>query len=258
MLLSSITAFAQPVKFGITNVTPQRILEFPAQLTSTAKWEASRAGFPSAVFAKGALAVPDGFTPAKSWPILLVSASSGDSPVRALPQYTNAALRAGWVVLGAEGPKVKMQQDTHTWNQAMLASVLSHLHKCWPLSRQWPVVCAGFSGGAKRSGIVAAALMKQNYHVAGIFMAGCNEDHATAGLRLYQPGERFKAVPIFLSNGTRDPIAGPEQQADVKQSLQREGFKNVRTETFDGSHRLNSDQLKLALTWFRSQSSPDR
>ena len=113
------------------------------------------------------------------------------------------------------------------------------------------MACAGFSGGAKRSGMAAAALTRENYHVIGIFMAGCNEDRATAGFNAYHPGPRFKKVPIFLSNGTGDPIAGPQQQAGVRQSLEQEGFRQVRTSTFDGSHRLDPEQLRSALRWFR-------
>src|SRR2546427_7623865 len=106
------------------------------------------------------------------------------------------------------GPPVDTQTDTVQWGWAMLGSVLDFFSRTWPQTKPWPVACAGFSGGAKRSATVAAAMMRENYRVIGIFMGGCNEDWATVGLRLFQPGERFKHVPIFLSSGNRDPIAG--------------------------------------------------
>ena len=156
--------------------------------------------------------------------LLTVSVPSGGWALRSLPSITNTAFSAGWAVLAADVPKVDQNDDTVQFGWAMLSSVLEQFHRTWPQSKQWPVACAGFSGGAKRSATVAAAMVKEGYQVIGISMGGCNEDRATLGLQLYQPGDHFKLVPIFLSNGTGDPIANPTHSATVAESMRRSGF----------------------------------
>jgi predicted esterase len=201
-------------------------------------------------FAKAALVVPENFDLRKPCRLLVVSVPSGGSAIAAIQSYTNAALSEGWAVLAADGPRVSVEEDTIQRGWAILSSALDYLSRAWPMAKQWPMACAGFSGGAKRSGSVAAAMMKENYRIIGMFMGGCNEDRASQGSRMYAPGGLFKAVPIFLSSGQQDPIAGPAQTLPVKQSLERSGFQFIRLETYAGGHRLDSDQLKLALQWF--------
>jgi hypothetical protein len=206
---------------------------------------------------RGAVAVPDGFNLIKPRPILIVSVPSGGSSISAVPRYTNAALSAGWIVLAADGPHVAVEEDTVQWGWGVLSSALDFVWRSWPQTKAWPVATAGFSGGAKRSATVAAALMKEGRAVVGIFMGGCNEDRVTLGLQLYRPGDGFKQVPIFLSNGNSDTIAGPSQIAPVIESMRRSGFGNIRNESYDGGHQLNNEQLVSALRWFK-QSSPRR
>ena len=86
-------------------------------------------------------------------------------------------------------------------------------------------------------------MMKENYPVIGMFMGGCNEDLASLGLKLSQPGEQFKQVPIFLSSGTTDPIATPEQHATVKQSMRRTGFEKIRLENYEGTNQKHQEAL---------------
>ena len=98
-------------------------------------------------------------------------------------------------------------------------------------------------------------MMKENYPVIGLFMGGCNEDLASLGLRLNQPGEQFKQVPIFLSSGLTDSIATPEQHTAVRQSMYRTGFEKIRVENYEGGHQLDNETLALALGWFLKQST---
>jgi hypothetical protein len=240
---------ADAVKLGPLDVPPNRVVEFFATPNAKAQFEAGKASrqVPNV---KGAVAVPRDFDPRKSWPLLIVSTPSGGSALQAMHAYTNVALAEGWVVLAANGPQVKVEEDTSDWNWAMLSSVLDFVTKAWPQSQQWPVACAGFSGGAKRSGFVGAALMRDHFQVAGLFMGGCNEDRATTGFLVHHPGDGFKRVPIFLSSGTSDTIASPTQAAAVKQAMERSGFSNVRLESYAGGHRLDAAHLKRALNWF--------
>jgi len=245
------TAAAQRLHFGTNLLEPGKVIEFAVPLNGKARMEASamRLSMPSA---RGAFIAPVGLTNLlKPCPLLLVSVPSGGSSIRWLPSITNTALSEGWGVLAADGPKLDASIDSVQFGWAMLSSVLDQFHRTWPQSKQWPVACAGFSGGAKRSAIVAAALVREGYQVLGVFMGGCNEDYATLGLQLYQPGDRFKRVPIFLSNGTSDAIAGSEHAAAVAESMRRSGFQMLRLENYDGGHRQNNEHLTQALQWFR-------
>ena len=255
LVVIPLTAGAQRLHFGTNVVQPGKVIEFAAPLNGSARMEASalRLTMPTA---RGAFVAPAGLTNLlKPCPLLIVSVPSGGSAIHSLPSITNTALSEGWAVLAADGPKVDQNDDTVQFGWAMLSSVLEQFHRTWPQSKQWPVACAGFSGGAKRSATVAAAMMKEGYQVIGIFMGGCNEDRVTLGLQLYQPGDRFKLVPIFLSNGSGDPIANPTQAATVAESMRRSGFQALRLESYDGGHRQNNEQLALALQWFRQSAS---
>ena len=248
--LLPVAITAAPMWLGTNQVFPGRIVEFVVTANARARMEAAQAHRVVSLL-KGAVAVPEGFSLAKPRPILIVSVPSGGSPIRAMAGYTNVALPAGWVLLAGEGPRIPAEEDTVQWGWGMLSSVVDFTARNWPQTKAWPVACAGFSGGAKRSATVAAAMMKEGYTVIGVFMGGCNEDRVTLGLQMYQPGDRFKSVPLFLSNGNSDPIAGPQQAASVVAAMRRSGFVSIRSETFDGGHRQNYSHLVDALRWFK-------
>ena len=248
---------AEQIKLGTNAIVAGKVLEFEAPLSAHAKINARRTSNPKVETAKGAVAVPEGFDPLKNWPLLIVSATSDGSAssIGAMKRFIQLATEAGWVILAADGPSGKPKEDSDAWRWAMILGVLDHLRAEWPESRKWPIACAGFSGGAKRSALIAAIMMKGSYKLSGIFMGGCNQDSATSGFLVYQPGPQFRRLPIFLSSGTTDTIATPEQHAAVKQSMDRSGFANVRLETYDGGHQLNADQVKTALKWFQTKGS---
>lgn len=240
---------------GTNGVVRGAVTEFQAPASAKTSYEAQRMG-KTVKTVRGAIAVPADFELSKPRHILVVSVPSGGSSVSAMKYYTNVAFQEGWIVLAGEGPKVTPEADSVQWGWAMLSSALEFVARQWPQTKTWPVACAGFSGGAKRSATVGAAMMREGYNVVGIFMGGCNEDRATLGLQLYQPGERFKQVPLFLSNGQTDPIANPTHAAAVAEAMRRTGFKHLRLETFPGAHKLSSEQVQLALQWFRQMERP--
>jgi hypothetical protein len=250
LALVSWSASAQRLHFGTNLVLPGKVIEFNALLNARGRMETSRISL-SAMFARGAFVAPAALTNlVKPCPLLIISVPSGGSAIGWMGSITNTALTEGWAVLAANGPKVDVNDDTILFGWAMLSSVLDHFSRIWPQSKQWPAACAGFSGGAKRSAAVAAAMTHEGWRVVGVFMGGCNEDRATPGLQLFQPGERFKQVPFFLSNGTSDPIANPQHAAAVVESMRRSGFRILRLENYEGGHRLNNDHLAEALRWF--------
>ncbi|MBI3416700.1 MAG: hypothetical protein HY043_15515 [Verrucomicrobia bacterium] len=259
LALLPLAAWAQPIKFGLTNLVPGRVFEFSIPLSAQAKGAANQAGNSFVNTARFGLAVPAGFDLKKPWQLLIVSSPSGGSPIAALRGYTNVALAEGWVLFAAEGPaQTQPKYDTFAWRGVMLGSALDTLHRNWPESARWPVACAGFSGGAKMSGSLGAILARQNYELIGIFMGGCNEDRATFGFNTHQPGEAFHQVPIFLSSGDTDPIATPEQHKTVRASMGESGFINVRLSTYAGGHQLNNEELRTALNWFVAQAAGEK
>ena len=233
LVLFPLAGLAQGLRFGTNVAAPGQIIYFAARQ------------------AKGALVLPEGYTNLlRPGRLLVVSVPSGGSAISWLPSVTNVALSQGWAVLAADGPKVAVNDDTIQRGWSMLSSVLQEVARTWPQAKRWKVACAGFSGGAKRSAAVAAAMTKEGWHVGGVFMGGCNEDRATLGMSLFQPGPAFKNVPMFLSNGDNDPIAGVEYGGRVRDSMTRSGFSNVRLERYPGEHRLNKEHLRDALIWF--------
>ena len=232
-------------------IPENKILQFTVPVTREAKI-ALAAKNQVIEFAKVAIAVPTDFDPEVPNPILLLSGSSdGDgSSIRVMPAFTNVALRLGWMVIAADGPFGKPVLDNPAWRWALISSLLEHIHKTWPRSRRWPIVAAGVSGGGKWSGVMGAVLANKGYNLAGVFMSGVNQDLASESAKLYSPATRYKNTPIYLSGGTEDKIATPQQHQEVKESLLHSGFKIVRLETFEGGHALSETELRKALRWF--------
>jgi predicted esterase len=230
---------------------PARIVQIQVPVNNAAAIESQKIGLGGVTTLRAVVALPAGFDPRKSWPVLLVTAPSGGSAVQSLGAYTNTALAAGWVVTAIDGPRVKVEQDNNVFAGAMISALLEQLRRSWPGSQRWPFACAGFSGGAKRAAMTAAQMMHQRDVVIGVFMGGCNEDRATAGYNVSRAGNAFLDLPMFLSNGRSDPIAGTDKGTVVKQVMEQNGFRNVRLESYDGGHRLDTNHLRQALEWFR-------
>src|SRR3954463_812052 len=252
LLLFPLSLVSQTLHFGTNLIAPGQIVQFPAVLNAKGKWETGKLKLPAGP-ATGALVLPEGFDLRKPWPLVIVSVPSGGRSIPMMRAYTNVALTLGYAVLAADGPAVVQDLDTTQLGWAMLSSVLEQLVRTWPQTKAWPMVCAGFSGGAKRSATVAAAMMHESYRVAGVYMGGCENDRASYSATYYLPGEGFKRVPMFLGYGATDPIAGPTQATATKQSMENFGFRNVRAEMYEGGHRLDQENLKTALVWFKSR-----
>ena len=88
-----------------------------------------------------------------------------------------------------------------------------------------------------------------------ILMGGCNENTATAGLKRFLPPYSSTALPIFLSSGTSDTIASPEQIKAVEQSMKANGFGNVRLESCAGAHDVFPEHTTAALNCFTSTAA---
>ena len=202
--------------------------------------------------------LPPDFDPSRPWKILLVSQTSDGraSSVEHMDCYLDAAREVGgWIVMAADG-ETKAPEDSHDYRWATMHAGLLALEAQWPAARSWPVAAAGFSGGAKRSGYMAARLLAEEYPLIGMWMGGCNDDMASKGLALYRPSrQRFIKVPIFLSTGDTDPLANPEKTERVRRSMDQSGFKTIRVETYSGAHSVHSPHIADGLRWFDSMSA---
>jgi hypothetical protein len=199
------------------------------------------------------MSFPKNFDPGRAWPILIVISTSDyhRTNVMDAPFYQEAGMAEGWIVLAADAT-VGPREDSEAWRVALLGAALQMIHKDWPQSTRWPVAFAGLSGGAKRSGFLAAMLESTNpIKIRGFFLAGINDDRISVAYKMYHPPPDFLNIPIWLSSGVGDPIAPPFKQEHVRASLVNTGFKHVRLESFAGSHEAEPAQVQLALRWFR-------
>jgi hypothetical protein len=199
------------------------------------------------------LTVPANFDPQKTWPVLLVFSTSDfhwDNR-HDIPFYSTEALNEGWIVLTGDGPE-RPRDDSTGWRSAMTLAALDALHRSFPGSNRWPVACAGISGGAKRACLVAPLLAVKGNRVAGLYLAGVNQDLLGEGYRTFHPGADFLGTRIFITSGQTDRIATPAQTEAVRASMQKNGFRQVRLEMFPEGHRVKRPLTREALNWFNS------
>jgi hypothetical protein len=214
---------------------------------------AAAGGNPRPTTGRALISFPKGFDPARTWPILIVISTSDNGRTNAMdaPFYQEPGTAENWIVLASDAT-IPPREDSESWRVALLGAALQMLHTEWRQSAHWPVAFAGFSGGAKRSGFLAAMLASANpVKIRGFFLAGINDDRISVAYKTYHPPPLFLNIPIWLSSGTGDSIAPPWKVQHVRASLVNTGFKRVRVESFDGGHEVDPSQVQLALRWFR-------
>ena len=253
-VLGAVSAVAaSAATFAGVPVAPGATVSANVPLSPQEQSYASEGGNRVPPNALATLAVPPGFNPSKTWPVLVVLATSDRSrqnheDLTAI--YRETAQAEGWVVLAGDGPQPQ-PRDTAGWRAGMTLAALAALHRSFPGSKNWPVAVAGFSGGSKRTGTIAPLLALAGCRMTGIFLTGINQDRLSEGYRKFQPGAAFLRTPIFLSSGERDTTATPQHHASVKFTLERTGFTRVRLETFPQGHAVKRDHIRMALRWFR-------
>lgn len=256
-----LTASSPAPQASSLPIIPGEVVEFTAPLSADLRNFASTTDRPVAFTeAKCAVAVPADFSPDRPWPVLLVSATSdpGYNSSRALlRQFAAPALRAGWIVVAADPPvPVAADDDTDPLRYALLAGALTRLRAEWPALAGWPRAFGGFSGGAKRSGTLAAFSLLLGHPPIGVFQAGCNQATLRFALSLPQlPRAPFLATPVFLSSGRRDPIATTAQMDAVRDDLAAAGFSALQLARFDGGHEVCAPHVTAALRWFLEENA---
>jgi hypothetical protein len=108
-----------------------------------------------------AVAFPDRFDRAQEHPILITQVTSdrARSNIAELSAYAPTALALGYVVLTAQGIPwpTTARSDTLAHRYASVRAALRWLAGEVPQSQHWPIVLAGFSGGAKISQALRSA-----------------------------------------------------------------------------------------------------
>jgi len=242
------------LSFGGVPLAPGSTVQAHVPLSAQEKSFAAHGDNPVPQSALAALATPANFDPAKTWPVLVVLSTSDfkrQNRDDLAAFYRRTALAEGWVLLAGDGPQ-PARNDTAGWRAAMTLAAVDALHRSFPGSNKWPMVCAGFSGGARRAGFIAPLLAKNGCRIAGIYLTGVNEDYLSEGYKRVQPGADFLRTPIFVAIGRDDPVATQAQQYAVISSIKQTGFTQIRIGSFRGGHEVNDAQTATALRWFHS------
>jgi hypothetical protein len=200
------------------------------------------------------IAVPPGFDAAKTWPVLVVLSTSDFNRKNSddISFYLRSAMAEKWIVLAGDAA-ASPRLDTLSWRFATTLAAIKALHRTFPDARQWPVVCAGFSGGARRAGAIAPLLALYGCRISGLYLTGINDDQLTHAYERFLSADRqFLNTAIFVSSGSQDTIATVRDQIAVVNSLKKRGFTRVRQEVFGGGHQVNRSHVQSALVWFRS------
>jgi hypothetical protein len=249
----AVAAAGASLNFGGVPVSPGSTVQANVPLNSVEKSYAGQGGNPVPANAVAVLATPANFDPTKSWPVLVTCSTSDfkrQNRDDLVDFYRRVGLAEGWVLLAGDGPQ-HAKNDNVAWREAMTMAAVDALHQSFPGSKNWPIACAGFSGGGKGVGYVAPFLARNGCHIIGIYMTGANEDHLSDGYATLRPGADFLNTPIYVSAGHEDRIATLEQQYAVVGMIKRTGFKRIRIGTFRGGHEVNGAQTSIALHWFR-------
>ena len=253
-LAFSERAFPAGLSFAGVPLTPGATVHVSVPLSELEKSYVAEGGNAVPSYTVATLAVPRGFDPKKTWPVLIVFSSSDHqypSWYDLMVHYRVSALAEGWVLLAGDGPKPAPRLDSSGWRAGHTLAALDALYRSFRGAEKWPIVCAGQSGGAKRASYLAPLFAAGGYRVAGIFLNGMNEERITQGYRRFKPGRDFLRTPIFLNSGMYDMVATPEQQNAVEKSMRRTGFENIRHASFPGGHELPPTRLLEGLRWLR-------
>lgn len=204
---------------------------------------------------------PPAFDVSTDWPVLVVNATSdrGHSSSRALLQaYRAAAAEAGWVIVAADPePAVSQDDDLLVLRYVLGSAALAAVRPMWKGAERARVAFAGFSGGAKYAGWLAALFHKQGASVIGVYMAGVNTNAISEAMQKFglERDAAFHRVPIFLQGGLEDRVATPAQHEGIEVELKRDGFRQVQLKFVPGPHAVDASPLGNALRWFAAPAA---
>ncbi len=235
--------------------------EFSVELPQELRQIAGRGSQSPVSHALVTVAVPANFGATRSYPVMVISATSDPqyhSSRRLLRTYAEIAVAGGWILVAADpAEEVSVEQDDINLRYALNAAALAALESQWPEAGKAPLAFGGFSGGAKFSGWLAAAFASRGRSIIGIYLAGINADTVVPAARHFGVlNESFRRTPVFLQSGQKDKVATPVDHRSIHDQLKRAGFREVRIEYGAGSHEVDPPSLRTALDWFRKVAPP--
>jgi predicted esterase len=229
--------------------------EFKVELPAELRTLAGRGQMSPVMHALVTIVAPANFDAARDWPVLVVNATSVlqyRSSRALLRAYAETAVAQGWIALASDpAEEVTVEQDDAVLRYALDKAALGALESQWPGASRARLAFAGFSAGAKYSGWLAAAFASEGRTVAGMYLAGINEDTVLSAARQFKVlGDTYRRVPVFLLSGETDEIATMADHRRIQDELRRAGFSHVRIEYFAGPHVVDPRPLRTALGWF--------
>lgn len=235
--------------------------EFNVELPQELRQIAGRGGESPVSHALVTVAVPVNFDATRSYPVMVISATSDPqyhSSRHLLGAYAEMAVAGGWILVAADpAEEVSVERDDVNLRYALNATALAALESQWPEAGKARLAFGGFSGGAKFSGWLAAAFARQGRSIIGIYLAGINSDTVISAARHFSVlNESFRHTPVFLQSGQKDKVATPVDHRSIHDQLKRAGFREVRIEYGAGSHEVDPPSLRAALDWFRKVAAP--
>jgi hypothetical protein len=255
LLLALSVAAAQAAQFNFAGVpfAPGATVRANVPVSAQEKAYAAQGGNMAPATAVAVLATPANFDPKKTWPVLVICSTSDNRRQNRddlVDFYRRICLSEGWVALAGDGPQ-RPRNDTAGWRGAMTLAAIDGLRRSFAGAQNWPIACAGFSGGGKGAGSMAPLLARSGCRIIGLYLTGVNEDYLSPGYARAAPGADFLSTPIYFSIGSDDRIAPVEKQYAVIASMKHTGFQRIRIGTFRGGHEANDVQTAIALRWFR-------
>lgn len=255
-------AAKRTVPFSGASLTEGEAAEFELTITDRPTLQALEKAYgkPSSKI-KALVAVPAGFDPAKSYPLVIATETTdGDaSSVRGARLYLDSVLAKGGILMAVDGefgrPTDEGAGDRTSFRWALNRALLAAMHEEWPASRKWPIITAGLSGGAGYASYNAIMLVDQGQPVIGIFLANSGWDPADFAAELKRaPTATMRSVPVFITAGEADTLATKEITERSRDDLERERFRKVRYETFPGGHELSPALFQAAIDWFLAEA----
>ena len=253
--------FLGTVTFAAPGLNPGGLAEFNAELPRELRLVAGRGQLSPVTHALVTIAAPANLDSTRDCPVMVISATSDrpyQSSRRLLAAYADTALQAGWILVAADPMEdVAVGDDVPALRFALNSAALSVLGLQWPPAARGLLAFGGFSNGAKYSGWLAAAFASEGRTIAGIYLAGISTDSVVTAARDFKVmNADFRRVPIFLQYADHDVDATPSDHWRIYDELKRAGFRNLRVESFRGTHEVNPTPLRKALDWFRESATP--
>jgi hypothetical protein len=251
---SAILLIAEPT-FADLTIEPGNVSEFQIELPLELRKLAGEKRPSPVKTVKVAVFAPATFDVAKTFPLMVVSATSDpgyNSSIALMRRYAGAAAASGWVLVAADPvEKVSVDEDSFQLRYIMVGAALDVLAKFWPPSASAPLAFGGFSGGAKHSGVLAAAIAARGRIAVGVFQGGINSDTLALGMKKFGVSRvSYSRMKVFVAGGERDMIATPDAHRQVAATLKKAGFTRVRVEFGDLQHKADPAMLEKALKWF--------